>query len=100
MRQKSCIVMGSPLLRRKQRLGGFAASSRRTNFPNEVVEMALAHAVSNRVEAAYRRGDLFEKRRRLMAEWSTFCNAPTAASATVSFHHAVTSEPRSAGSVA
>jgi integrase len=75
-------------------------AAERTNFPNEVVEMALAHAVSNRVEAAYRRGDLFEKRRRLMAEWSTFCNTPTAASATVSFHHAVTSEPRSAGSVA
>ena len=75
-------------------------AAERTNFPNEVVEMALAHAVSNRVEAAYRRGDLFEKRRRLMAEWSTFCNTPTAASATVSLHHAVTSEPRSAGSVA
>jgi integrase len=75
-------------------------AAERTNFPNEVVEMALAHAVSNRVEAAYRRGDLFEKRRRLMAEWSTFCNTPTAASPTVSFHHAVTSEPRSAGSVA
>ena len=75
-------------------------AAERTNFPNEVVEMALAHAVSNRVEAAYRRGDLFEKRRRLMAEWSTFCNTATTASATVSFHHAVTSEPRSAGSVA
>jgi integrase len=50
-------------------------AAERTNFPNEVVEMALAHAVSNRVEAAYRRGDLFEKRRRLMAEWSTFCNS-------------------------
>jgi integrase len=45
-----------------------------TNYPNEVVEMALAHAVGDKVEAAYRRGDLFEKRRRLMAEWATFCN--------------------------
>ena len=41
-----------------------------TGYPNHVVEMALAHAISNGVEAAYRRGDLFEKRRRLMAEWS------------------------------
>ena len=39
-----------------------------TNFPNEVVEMALAYAVSNKTEAGYRRGALFEKRRRLMAE--------------------------------
>ena len=36
--------------------------------------MALAHAISNGVEAAYRRGDLFEKRRRLMEEWSNFCS--------------------------
>ena len=35
--------------------------------------MALAHAVSDKVEAAYRRGDLFEKRRRMMNEWATFC---------------------------
>jgi len=36
--------------------------------------MALAHAISNGVEAAYRRGDLIEKRRRLMEEWSGFCS--------------------------
>ena len=44
-----------------------------TGYPNHVVEMALAHAISNGVEAAYRRGDLFEKRRRLMADWADFC---------------------------
>jgi integrase len=44
----------------------------RTNFPAEVAEMALAHAVSGKVEAAYRRGDLFEKRRRLMDAWAEF----------------------------
>jgi integrase len=44
-----------------------------TNFPNEVLEMALAHAIGNRVEAAYRRGDLFEKRRRLMDAWAAYC---------------------------
>jgi len=53
-------------------------AAERTNFPNEVVEMALAHAVGNKVEAAYRRGDLYEKRRRLMAEWVAFCNVPAA----------------------
>jgi hypothetical protein len=36
-------------------------------------EMALAHAISDKVEAAYRRGDLFEKRRRLMQAWAGFC---------------------------
>jgi integrase len=44
-----------------------------TSFPSEVVEMALAHAVGDKVEAAYRRGDLFDKRRRLMDAWSQFC---------------------------
>jgi len=52
-------------------------AAERTNFPSEVVEMALAHVVGNKVKAAYRRGDLFEKRRRLMAEWETFCSTPT-----------------------
>jgi hypothetical protein len=44
--------------------------------PSEVVEMALAHVVENKVEAAYRRGDLFEKRTRLMADWAAFCETP------------------------
>ncbi len=44
-----------------------------TNYPNEVAEMALAHVIANKVEAAYRRGDLFDKRRRMMHEWAAFC---------------------------
>jgi hypothetical protein len=44
--------------------------------------MALAHAVGDETEAAYRRGDLFEKRRRLMKAWEAYASAP-AASATV-----------------
>ena len=48
-------------------------ASERTNYSNEVSEMALAHTVSDKVEAAYRRGDLFEKRRRLMRDWAMFC---------------------------
>lgn len=43
-----------------------------TTFPSEVAEMALAHIIGNATEAAYRRGDLFEKRRTLMAAWSSF----------------------------
>jgi integrase len=48
-------------------------ASERTNFPNEVSEAALAHVVGDKVEAAYRRGDLFEKRRRLMEAWAEYC---------------------------
>lgn len=55
----------------------------RTAFANHVVEMALAHTVKDAVEAAYRRGDLFEKRARLMAEWARYCEAPESASASV-----------------
>jgi integrase len=57
---------------------GFRSSFRdwcaeRTAFPSEVAEMALAHTVGDKVEAAYRRGDLFQKRRGLMEAWSGFC---------------------------
>jgi integrase len=48
-------------------------AAERTNVPNHVVEMALAHAISDDVEAAYRRGDLFDKRRKLMESWAAFC---------------------------
>jgi integrase len=70
------------LLRRMGRddltVHGFRSSFRdwaaeRTNFPSEVAEMALAHSVSNKVEQAYRRGDMFDRRRRMMAAWATFC---------------------------
>jgi integrase len=47
------------------------------NFPSEVCEAALAHSVA-KVEAAYRRGDLFEKRRKLMEAWAIYCVAPKA----------------------
>lgn len=43
-----------------------------TNFPRDVCEMALAHAIENSVEAAYRRGDLLEKRRPLMEAWASY----------------------------
>ena len=48
-------------------------AAERTSFPREVAEMALAHAIPSAVEAAYRRGDLFEKRRRLMDAWAAYC---------------------------
>jgi integrase len=48
-------------------------AAERTSYPSEMAEMALAHTISNKVEAAYRRGDLFEKRRRMMEDWARFC---------------------------
>jgi len=48
-------------------------ASERTNYPRDVAEMALAHAIGDKVEAAYRRGDLFEKRGRMMVDWAAFC---------------------------
>ena len=49
-------------------------AAERTTYPREVIEMALAHTIGNKVEAAYRRGDLFEKRRQLMIAWAQFCS--------------------------
>jgi integrase len=48
-------------------------ASETTSFPHEVCEQALAHAIGNKVEAAYRRGDLFDKRRKLMGAWASYC---------------------------
>lgn len=48
-------------------------AAEQTAYPGEVVEMALAHTIASRVERAYRRGDLIEKRRRLMADWARYC---------------------------
>ena len=47
--------------------------SEETNHNPDVVEMALAHAIKNKVEAAYRRGKLIEKRKLLMRDWASFC---------------------------
>jgi integrase len=60
---------------------GFRSSFRdwaaeRTNVPAEVAEMALAHTISDKTAAAYNRSDLFDRRRRLMAAWTTFCTVP------------------------
>jgi integrase len=70
------------LLRRMNRtditVHGFRSTFRdwaaeRTNYQNHVVEQALAHQVGSGVERAYRRGDLFDKRRKLMEAWATYC---------------------------
>jgi integrase len=48
-------------------------AAEQTSYPNELCEIALAHVVSDKTEAAYRRGDMLEKRRRLMADWADYC---------------------------
>jgi integrase len=59
----------------------------RTAYPRDVVEMALAHAIKDRSEAAYRRGDALDKRRRLMGEWARYCSSPAHLSAGVVVLH-------------
>ena len=67
---------------------GFRATFRtwcdeQTNFPHHVVEQALAHTTGNAVERAYKRGDLFERRRKLMDQWASFCTKSAPAGKTV-----------------
>jgi integrase len=77
----SNVVMLALLKRMNRRditVHGFRSSFRdwaaeQTNFPREVAEAALAHSIQSRVEAAYRRSDLFEKRRLLMEKWARYC---------------------------
>jgi len=58
-------------------------ASERTGFAHEVIEQALSHTIPHELERAYRRGDLFEKRAALMAEWASYCSAEPQAEATV-----------------
>ncbi len=72
---------------------GFRSSFRdwaaeRTAFSHEVCEAALAHTISNAAEAAYRRGDLFEKRRKLMEAWAGFVNSPSLGGAVIPMKYA------------
>jgi integrase len=53
-------------------------AAERTSFPRELAELSLAHSVGNEVEQAYRRTDMFEKRRKLMDAWAEFCAKPSA----------------------
>ena len=75
------------VLKRLERTGitvhGFRSTFRdwcaeSTNYSADVAEMALAHTLRDKTEAAYRRGDLFEKRARLMADWACYCSKPSA----------------------
>jgi integrase len=59
-------------------------AAERTNFPNEVVEMALAYAADDKTKAAYRRGDILEKRRQLMDVWSEYCRRAAATDGVIS----------------
>ncbi len=51
-------------------------AAERTNYPRDMAEQALAHTLGDKVEAAYRRGDMLEKRRKMMQAWAAFCDLP------------------------
>ena len=59
-----------------------------SDFPSEVAEQALAHVNKNKVEAAYRRGDLFVKRQRLMEAWAAYLERPQASVIPIRSQHA------------
>ena len=74
----SMLMMLRRLGRKDLTVHGFRSTfsdwaAEQTNFPRELAEAALAHTVADRTEAVYRRGDLFEKRRSLMAAWAAYC---------------------------
>ena len=71
-------------------------AAERTNYPRDVAEMALAHALTDKVEAAYRRGDLFMKRQRLMTDWAKFCATVTPATGVANVRAIRNNEPRPA----
>lgn len=83
---KSLSVMALEMVLRRMKVGGVTVhgfrssfrdwSAECTHFTNEVCEAALAHMIENKAEAAYRRGDLFDKRRKLMEAWAFYCAAP------------------------
>jgi integrase len=61
-------------------------ATERTNFPRELAEAALAHVLGDKTEAAYQRGDMLEKRRRLMDAWAEYCAKSAPASTVVRLH--------------
>jgi integrase len=77
----NALIMALKRIQQGITVHGFRASFRtwsaeRTNYPREICEVALAHTVGNDTEQAYQRGDLLDKRRRLMDEWAKFCAKP------------------------
>jgi integrase len=64
-----------------------------TDFSDIVIDMALAHKVSDKVQAAYRRGDLFEKRRRLMQDWANYCSRPAFEGDVMPTRHNISTAP-------
>jgi integrase len=81
-------------MRRGTTVHGFRSTfrtwcSEQTNFAREVCEQALAHVIGDKVEAAYRRGDLYAKRARLMQAWASYCASTPRVDATVTPLHKV-----------
>ena len=85
---RACAVLLRRMKRTDLTVHGFRSTFRdwaaeRSNFPREVAEAALAHALRNQVEAAYQRGDLLAKRAQLMEAWGGFCGQPARGSKVV-----------------
>jgi integrase len=78
---ETAVTEGMRRAGRRETLHGLRSSFRtwaaeRTNFPREICEKALAHLVGDETERAYQRGELLEKRRRMMEAWAKYCTTP------------------------
>jgi integrase len=92
----ACLVTLKRMGRADLTVHGFRSTfrdwvSESTAYPRDVAEMALAHAIEDKSEAAYRRGDLLEKRRALMADWAAFCDRPIVSGDVVAINRRVAS---------
>jgi integrase len=79
--EKTLLLMAQGIAGPRATTHGFRSSFRdwckeQTNYPRQIAELALAHVVADKSEAAYARGDALEKRRRLMADWARYCAEP------------------------
>jgi len=90
----SCLAVLKRMNRPDLTVHGFRSTfrdwvSESTAYPRDVAEMALAHTIEDKSEAAYRRGDLLEKRRGLMKSWAEFCNLPATSGSVIAINRKV-----------
>jgi len=90
----SCLAVLKRMERPELTVHGFRSTfrdwvSEATAYPRDVAEMALAHTIEDKSEAAYRRGDLLEKRRHMMGAWAEFCYRPAASASVTALHRTV-----------
>jgi len=90
----SCLAVLKRMGRPDLTVHGFRSTfrdwiSEATAYPRDAAEMALAHTIADKSEAAYRRGDLLEKRRHMLQAWASFCSLPVASGSVTAINRKV-----------